>query len=380
MIRSDINYWLNRLILKVKMEQYHNLVKKILENANYRENRTGVDTLSTFSQSYKIDLQDGFPLLTTKDLSGYRWRSLIHELLWYFSGEEHIKNLREHTKIWDAWADDEGLLPTAYGRFWRRYPIPEDEDLLQGEWWPTNQEEWMEKAEDQYDLSEQEIKEGISRWINEEENDRKTFDQIQYVIDTLNGKHPYRSENSRRLVISAWHPANASVSKLPPCHFTWVLNVQNGKLNTHLTQRSGDTALGIPFNIAAYALITEMIAKQTDLEPGKFSHTIVDSHIYCGKEERGKWYRENLEQLRQKMRKADSSEDYLKVKEWIEEEAPEQEEPYDHVPGLLKQISREPREKPEMRIEDKKIDEMEYEDFELKNYNPHPGIKFSVAE
>ena len=380
MIRSDINYWLNRLILKVKMEQYHNLVKKILENANYRENRTGVDTLSTFSQSYKIDLQDGFPLLTTKDLSGYRWRSLIHELLWYFSGEEHIKNLREHTKIWDAWADDEGLLPTAYGRFWRRYPIPEDEDLLQGEWWPTNQEEWMEKAEDQYDLSEQEIKEGISRWINEEEDSRKTFDQIQYVIDTLNGKHPYRSENSRRLVISAWHPANASVSKLPPCHFTWVLNVQNGKLNTHLTQRSGDTALGIPFNIAAYALITEMIAKQTDLEPGKFSHTIVDSHIYCGKEERGKWYRENLEQLRQKMRKADSSEDYLKVKEWIEEEAPEQEEPYDHVPGLLKQISREPREKPEMRIEDKKIDEMEYEDFELKNYNPHPGIKFSVAE
>ena len=362
------------------MKQYHNLVENILENANYRENRTGVDTLSTFSQSYKIDLQDGFPLLTTKDLSGYRWRSLIHELLWYFSGEEHIKNLREHTKIWDAWADDEGLLPTAYGRFWRRYPIPEDEDLLQGEWWPTNQEEWMEKAEEQYDLSEQEIKEGISRWINEEEDGRKTFDQIQYVIDTLNGKHPYRSENSRRLVISAWHPANASVSKLPPCHFTWVLNVQNGKLNTHLTQRSGDTALGIPFNIAAYALITKMIAKQTDLEPGKFSHTIVDSHIYCGKEERGKWYRENLEQLRQKMTKADSSEDYLKVKEWIEEEAPEQEEPYDHVPGLLKQISREPREKPEMTIEDKKIDEMEYEDFELKNYNPHPGIKFSVAE
>ena len=361
------------------MEQYHQLVENILSEANYRENRTGVDTLSTFSQSYKIDLQQGFPLLTTKDLSGYRWQSLIYELLWYFSGEEHIKNLREETKIWDAWADEEGLLPTAYGRFWRRYPIPEDEDLLEGEWWPTNQEEWMEKAEEHYNLSEEEIREGISRWINEEDG-RKTFDQIQYVIDTLNGDHPYRSKNSRRLVINAWQPANAAVSKLPPCHFTWVLNVQNGKLNTHLTQRSGDTALGIPFNIAAYSLITKIIAKQTDFEPGKFSHTIVDSHIYCGKNERGEWYGENLEELREKVSQAEGRNEYLDIKEWIEENAPEQEENYDHVPGLLEQLSRKPRGRPEMEISDKKIDELEYEDFKLKDYDPHPGIKFAVAE
>ncbi len=362
------------------MEQYHQLVENILENANYRENRTGVDTLSTFSQHYSIDLQEGFPLITTKDMSGYRWNSLIHELLWYFSGEEHIKNLREHTKIWDAWANDEGLLPTAYGRFWRRYPVPGGEDLLKGEWWPTNTDEWIEDAQEQYDLSEEEIREGISRWINEEDDGRKTFDQIQYVIDTLNGDHPYRSEKSRRLIINAWHPANAAVSKLPPCHFTWVLNVQDGKLNTHLTQRSGDTALGIPFNIAAYALITKIIAKQTDLEPGKFSHTIVDSHIYCGKEERGLWYKENLQELKQRMREASQKEEYLEIRDWILDNAPEQEKKYDHVPGLLKQISRESREKPEMSLPDKSIDELEYEDFELEDYRPHEGITFAVAE
>ena len=362
------------------MQQYQELIKNILENANYRPNRTGIDTLSTFSQHYKIDLQEGFPLLTTKDMSGYRWNSLIHELLWYFSGEEHIKNLREHTKIWDAWADEEGLLPTAYGRFWRRYPIPEDEDLLEGEWWPTNQEEWIEDAKDQYGLREEEIRDGISQWINEEEDGRKTFDQIQYVIDTLNGDHPYRSKNSRRLIINAWNPANAAVSRLPPCHFSWVLNVQDGKLNTHMTQRSGDTALGIPFNIAAYALITKIIAKQTDLEPGEFSHTIVDSHIYCGKDERGKWYSDNLKELKERMREASERSDYLEIKDWIQKDAPEQEKNYDHVPGLLEQLSRRPRERPEMKLPDKSIDELEYGDFQLENYNPHEGLKFSVAE
>ena len=357
------------------MEQYHQLVRNIIENGNYRPNRTGVDTVSTFSQSYSIDLSEGFPLLTTKDMSGYRWNSLIHEILWYFSGEEHIKNLREETKIWNAWADDKGLLPTAYGRFWRRFPIPEDQDLLRGEWWPTNQEDWMEKAKDQYDLSEEEIREGISQWINKED-DRKTFDQLQYIIDTLNGDHPYRSKNSRRLVVNAWHPANAAVSKLPPCHFTFVFNVQGDKLNLHMTQRSGDVALGIPFNIAAYSIILMIIAQRTGLKPGKFSHTIVDAHAYCGKDERGKWYSENLEELKKKM-KNDRPE---KVKEWIEENAPEQEENYDHIPGLLEQISREPRERPEMNISDKGLDELEYEDFELEGYDPYPGLKFAVAE
>ena len=357
------------------MEEYHQLVRNIIENGNYRPNRTGVDTVSTFSQSYRIDLSEGFPLLTTKDMSGYRWNSLIHEILWYFSGEEHIKNLREETKIWNAWADEEGLLPTAYGRFWRRFPIPEDKDLLDGEWWPTNTDDWIKKAKNQYDKSEDEIREGISRWINEEDG-RKTFDQFQYIIDTLNGDHPYRSENSRRLVVNAWHPANAAVSKLPPCHFTFVFNVQGDELNLHMTQRSGDVALGIPFNIAAYSIIAKIVAQRTGLKPGHFSHTIVDAHAYCGEEERGKWYQKNLEELKERMKHQEP----LEVKEWIEENAPEQEEPYDHIPGLLEQISREPRERPEMNILDKGLDELEYGDFELEDYNPYPGLKFAVAE
>ncbi|MFT4867846.1 MAG: thymidylate synthase [Candidatus Nanohaloarchaea archaeon] len=338
------------------MEQYQNLVKNILENANYKPNRTSVDTISTFSQFYRIDLSEGFPLVTTKDMSGYRWNSLIHELLWYFSGEEHIKNLREETKIWDAWADEEGLLETAYGRFWRRFPVPEEESHLPGEAWPDEDH----------------------RWTNEEEDGALTFDQIQYVIDQLN-----ENPKSRRIVVNAWHPANATVSKLPPCHFSFVFNVQDGKLNTHLTQRSGDTALGIPFNIAAYSLITRIIAKQTDLELGEFAHTIVDAHIYCGTEERGKWYGENLEELKQKVKDCEAREDYLEVREWILENAPEEaegEEKKDHIPGLLKQLSRKPRERPEMEVPNKSIDEMEYEDFQLKNYNPHSGIKFGIAE
>ena len=338
------------------MEQYHQLVKNILTNGNYKPNRTSVDTISSFGQFYRINQSKGYPLLTTKDLSGYRWKSLIYELLWYFSGEEHIKNLREETKIWDAWADEEGLLETAYGRFWRRFPIPNEQDHLPGE-------AWAEKD---------------NNWVNEEENGRLTFDQIQYVIDQLN-----ENPKSRRIVVNAWHPSNATVSKLPPCHYSFVFNVQNGKLNLHLTQRSGDTGLGIPFNIAAYSLIMRIIAKQTDLELGEFAHTIVDSHIYCGKGERGEWYGENLETLKEKMENAEKREDYLEIREWILENAPEEkedEEGKDHIPGLLKQISRETRERPEMEVPDKEIDEMEYEDFKLKDYNPHDGIKFGIAE
>lgn len=361
------------------MEQYQELVKSIIEKGNYKPNRTGVDTVSSFSESYRIDLSEGFPLLTTKDLSGFRWNSLIHELLWYFSGEEHIKNLREKTGIWDDWADEEGNLPTAYGRFWRRYPIPEDQDILEGEWWPFKGESWIEEASEYYDVTEEEIEEGLDRWVNQEDG-RKVFDQIQYVIDTLNGDHPYRDKYSRRLIVNAWHPANAAVSKLPPCHFTFVFNVQDGKLNTHLTQRSGDTALGIPFNIAAYSIITKIIANQTDLELGEFSHTVVDAHIYCGEDERGEWYENNLERLQEKIKNVENDEDYLEIKNWIEENAPEQEGNMDHIPGLLKQLSRQPRERPELKIKEDNIDKLSFEDFELEDYNPHHGIKFGIAE
>ena len=332
------------------MQQYLDLVADTLAGGAYKPNRTGVDTIAAFSQGYTIDLQQGFPLLTTKDLSGFRWNSLIHEFKWYLSGEEHIRTLREETGIWDAWADEQGRLDTAYGRFWRRFPVPDEG--LDGEAWPDDDHRWR--------------------------NDDGTFDQIQYVIDTLN-----ESPNSRRLVVSAWHPANAAVSTLPPCHYTFVFNVQGDQLNCHLTQRSGDIALGVPFNIAAYALLTHAVAQETDFEVGKFGHSVVDAHVYCGEGDRGDWYADNLNRLQERVAGVDDREDYLAVREWLESEAPDETEEtdgYDHVPGLLTQLSREPRSRPRIEIADKPLDELTFDDIELTDYDPADGISFAVAE
>ena len=332
------------------MQQYLNLVDSTLSAGDYKPNRTGVDTISSFSQHYSVDLQAGFPLLTTKDLSGFRWNSLIHEFKWYLSGEEHIRNLREETSIWDAWADDQGRLDTAYGRFWRRFPVPDDG--LDGEAWPDDDHCWR--------------------------NDDGTFDQIQYVVDTLT-----ESPNSRRLVVSAWHPANAAVSTLPPCHYTFAFNVQGDRLSCHLTQRSGDIALGIPFNIAAYSLLTHAVAQETGFEVGEFAHTVVDAHVYCGKGERGAWYNDNLSKLQSRLNRAESNVDYRSVQEWLIEEAPDEsdgEKGHDHVPGLLEQLSREPRSRPRIEIADKPLDQLTFDDIQLKDYDPADGIRFAVAE
>ena len=332
------------------MQQYLDLVADTLAGGGHKPNRTGVDTIAAFSQQYRIDLQEGFPLLTTKDLSGFRWNSLIHEFRWYLSGEEHIRNLREETGIWDAWADEQGRLDTAYGRFWRRFPVPEKG--LDGEVWPDDDHRWR--------------------------NDDGTFDQIQYVVDTLN-----ESPNSRRLVVSAWHPANAAVSTLPPCHYTFVFNVQGDQLNCHLTQRSGDIALGVPFNIAAYALLTHAVAQETGFEVGEFGHTVVDAHVYCGTDDRGEWYADNLDRLQERLAAVDERAGYLAVRDWLETEAPDETEDtdgYDHVPGLLTQLSREPRERPSIEIADKPLDELGFEDIELTAYDPADGISFAVAE
>ncbi|ELZ29227.1 thymidylate synthase [Halosimplex carlsbadense 2-9-1] len=332
------------------MQQYLDLVREAIAEGTYKPNRTGVDTLSTFGAHYEVDLQEGFPLLTTKDLSGYRWNSLIHELLWYFSGEEHIRNLREETKIWDAWADDEGRLDTAYGRFWRRYPIPAEG--LEGESWPDD----------------------AHRWVNDDEN---TFDQFQYVLDTLR-----ENPQSRRIVVNAWHPANAAVSTLPPCHYTFVFNVQDDRLNLHLTQRSGDIALGIPFNIAAYSLVTHIVAQRTGFEVGSFSHSVVDAHAYCGEGDRGEWYEANRAELRERMAAVDGREGYAGVRDWILAEAPAEPgtDNADHVPNLLAQLTREPRDRPTIEVADKPIDDLTYEDIAVRDYDPAPGLDFAVAE
>lgn len=359
------------------MEAYHQLIEDVLEDATYKPNRTAVDTLSSFSQSYTVDLQDGFPLLTTKQMDTYRWDSLSHELDWYLSGEEHIRELREETKIWDAWADEDGHLDTAYGRFWRRFPMPQDEGQLPGEHWSDNED-----------------------WVHEEDG-TKVFDQIQYLQDMLD-----ENPESRRMVVTAWHPGNAAGSTLPPCHYTFACNVQDGELNTHLTQRSGDIGLGVPFNIASYSLLTHLLADETDLEVGEFSHTIVDAHLYCGKEERGAFYGEHLDELKEHIETVqdepdgiletlqdtasslwdrltgdDRPETYSEIADWIEDNAPEEDEPgHDHVPHLLRQLDRDPYEKPRIETGDATIEDFDPEAISIEDYQSHPGIDLEVAE
>ncbi len=278
------------------MQQYLDLVKLVMNEGVRKPSRTGVDTISYFGAFYKVDLSNGFPLLTTKKME---WKSILHEVLWYLSGEKHIRNLRKHTKIWDAWADEEGNLETAYGYYWRHFPSAEKNK--EGKW---------------------EIRE---------------VDQIKYVIDTLKTK-PY----SRRMVVSAWEPGNATKSKLPPCHYSFAFNVNDGKLNCHLTQRSGDIALGIPFNLAAYAILTQILAQEVNLKLGSFAHTIIDAHIY------------------------------------VADKGTEMEK-YDHMEGLKEQLKREPLPLSKLTIAKKPIDELTFEDFELTGYQSHPKIKFEVA-
>ncbi len=281
------------------MQQYLDLVEHVLENGVKKSNRTDVDTLSSFAYSYKVDLSEGFPLLTTKKVF---FRSVIIELLWYLRGENHVRWLRDEqdVHIWDEWADEDGYVGPIYPVLWRRFPYFEYEEV-------------------NFEGNASNLKK--KKWI------KKEYDQVQAAIDTLK-----TNPNSRRIVVSAWHPGLLDQMALPPCHIMYIFHVSNGKLNCHLTQRSGDIALGIPFNLACYAALTMAIADQTGFDYGTFAHTIVDAHIY-----------EN------------------------------------HVEGLKEQLTREPRELPTLEIADKPLNELEYEDFQLKNYNPHPHIKFEVA-
>lgn len=281
------------------MNVYLNLVKNVLENGVRKENRTGTDTLSCFAESYRVDLQDGFPLLTTKKVF---FRSVILELLWYLRGEDHVKWLRDEKDchIWDAWADESGYVGPIYPVLWRRFPSLENSE---GKAWTPGGAE------------------GSEGWRLRE------FDQVQRAVDMLK-----TSPNSRRIVVSTWHPGLLDEMALPPCHLMYIFNVSNGRLNCHLTQRSGDIALGIPFNLACYAALTMAIAQEVGLEPGVFAHTIVDAHIYVN-----------------------------------------------HIEGLKEQLKRTPKKLPVLDIAKKPLDSLELEDFRLKGYDPHPSIRFEVA-
>tara|TARA_B100001750_G_C15407237_1_gene545861 strand:+ start:289 stop:1107 length:819 start_codon:yes stop_codon:yes gene_type:complete len=271
------------------MKEYLDLVKHVLDNGTLKENRTGTATKMVFGYHYKINLSNGFPLLTTKKVF---FNSVLRELLWYLSGETHIRNLREHTKIWDPWTSEKKNweIGKMYGYQWVNW-------------------EKFTKNDDGNSYSKQ------------------TINQIEETIQLI--KH---NPESRRMVVTAWNPSVLDEIALPSCHAFFIFNVTNNKLNCHLTQRSGDIALGIPFNIACYSLLTYMIAQETDLEVGEFSHYINDAHIYV-----------------------------------------------DHIDGLKEQLKRTPKPLPRLVIKSVPFWDLKFEDFELLNYTPEGVIKFPVA-
>lgn len=263
------------------MQQYLALLKDILENGHRRADRTGVGTLGVFGRQMRFDLAEGFPLVTTKRL---HLRSIIVELLWFLRGDTNIAWLKQNgVSIWDEWADENGDLGPVYGKQWRSWAAP----------------------------------------------DGRVIDQIQWVLDEIR-----TNPNSRRLIVSAWNPADVNDMALPPCHCLFQFNVMDGKLNCQLYQRSADVFLGVPFNIASYALLTLMMARATGLQPGEFVHTFGDAHLYLN----------HLEQA-----------------------------------GL--QLSREPRPLPQIKMNPDKTDLFgwDYEDFAVEGYDPHPHIKAPVA-
>lgn len=263
------------------MKQFHDLMTHVLENGATKTDRTGTGTVSVFGYQMRFNLQDGFPLLTTKKL---HTKSIIHELLWFLKGETNIAYLKENgVSIWDEWADENGNLGPVYGSQWRSWPTP----------------------------------------------DGKHIDQITQVIDMIKN-----TPDSRRLIVSAWNVAEISKMKLPPCHAFFQFYVADGKLSCQLYQRSADIFLGVPFNIASYALLTMMVAQVCNLEAGDFVHTLGDAHLYSN-----------------------------------------------HIEQTKLQLSRDCRKLPTMKINPdvKSIFDFKFEDFTLENYDPHPHIKAAVA-
>tara|TARA_B100000530_G_scaffold328870_1_gene270162 strand:+ start:261 stop:1055 length:795 start_codon:yes stop_codon:yes gene_type:complete len=263
------------------MRQYLDLLDHVLKNGTQKHDRTGTGTISTFGYQMRYDLSKGFPLLTTKKL---HLRSIIHELLWFLKGDTNIAYLKENNvRIWDEWADENGDLGPVYGHQWRSWPKPDGEHI----------------------------------------------DQITQLVDRLKN-----NPDSRRHIVSAWNVSDVENMALPPCHCLFQFYVANGKLSCQLYQRSADTFLGVPFNIASYSLLTMMIAQVCDLKPGEFIHTFGDVHIYSN-----------------------------------------------HLEQVELQLSRQPKPLPIMRINPNvsSIFEFKYEDFELLNYEPHPHIKGAVA-
>ncbi|MCB9095008.1 MAG: thymidylate synthase [Halobacteriovoraceae bacterium] len=263
------------------MKQYLNLMKKVLEEGTTKEDRTGTGTYSLFGHQMRFDLSKGFPLVTTKKI---HTKSVIYELLWFLKGQSNISYLKDHgVRIWDEWADESGELGPVYGVQWRSWPTPSG----------------------------------------------KSVDQIANVIKMIK-----ENPDSRRLIVNSWNVGEIEKMALPPCHTMFQFYVADNKLSCQLYQRSADIFLGVPFNIASYALLTMMVAQVTGLELGDFVHTFGDAHLYSN-----------------------------------------------HLDQAKLQLSREPKSLPTLKINPdvKNIDDFRFEDFELLDYNPHPHIKAAVA-
>ena len=263
------------------MKQYLDLLQRIMDEGVVKHDRTGVGTKSIFGHQMRFDLQAGFPLLTTKKV---HLKSIIYELLWFISGDTNIKYLKDHgVSIWDEWADENGDLGPVYGHQWRSWPAP----------------------------------------------DGRSIDQLSQVVETIR-----RNPDSRRMIVSAWNPAEVDKMALPPCHSLFQFYVADGRLSCQLYQRSADVFLGVPFNIASYSLLLMMVAQVCGLKAKEFVHTFGDAHIYSN-----------------------------------------------HVEQAKLQLTRTPKQLPTMRInpEVKSIFDFQYEDFTLENYNPDPHIKAEVA-
>jgi thymidylate synthase len=263
------------------MRAYLDLLQHILDRGVRKEDRTGTGTLSVFGYQMRFDLERGFPLLTTKKL---HLKSIIHELLWFLAGDTNVRYLNEHgVSIWDEWADASGDLGPVYGYQWRSWRTP----------------------------------------------DGGTVDQIAQVVDQIR-----RNPDSRRLIVSAWNPADVDRMALPPCHALFQFYVANGRLSCQLYQRSADVFLGVPFNIASYALLTMMMAQVCELKPGEFIHTLGDAHLYSN-----------------------------------------------HLEQTALQLGRDPRPLPQMHINPtvRSIFDFRFDDFHLENYDPHPSIKAPIA-
>ncbi|WP_280719981.1 thymidylate synthase [Cognatishimia activa] len=270
------------------MQQYHDQLRLILDQGTPSSDRTGTGTTSYFGMQARYPLSDGFPLVTTKKL---HLRSIIHELLWFLSGDTNIKYLKDNgVSIWDEWADENGDLGPVYGYQWRNFPALQNDDGI---------------------LS------------------RGSVDQVDELIKLIK-----TSPDSRRMIVSAWNPADVPDMALPPCHTLWQVRIIGGKLHLQLYQRSADMFLGVPFNIASYALLLVMLAHVTGYEPGDFVHTIGDAHIYSN-----------------------------------------------HMEQVATQLERTPKPLPQIRIKRdvKSIFDFKFEDFEILNYEADPNIKAPVA-